>query len=401
MPTYRFVAFSSDGRKTRGAVEAGTLLEARRQLRDRQLSIVELLEGSSSVEKNSFFTSFKRGIDYARLFSDLAVLLNAGLGIDQAVRAIRDAGQGGRQQQVLQELLGQLTAGASPSSAFSRLPNLPSDVLALIVSGEKVARLPHVMTLIGSELARRQSQRKELVDALIYPVFLLVMMAFAVGVLSFVLVPSLEPIFESSGRAPPMIVGLLGNLRTVLTQPAIIVALTSVIVLSVAIAALRPAATKRIATGVMLRTPLFGSVISRITIARYLQNLSLLLDNSVALPDALKITADGCAITSYRVRLAVVRDMVISGKSVLEAFTSVNLMPSGVLSLIAIGDEVNRLGPVLAGASNALQLDAQRTLERATTMLTPIITIVLGALVGSLVISVMSALLSINELSLS
>lgn len=401
MPDFAYVAFSKDGRKTKGKVDAGSLTDARRQLRALGLSVIELEAASerAAVSRSEILGVFSANLDYARLFSDLAVLLNAGLGIDQATRAVRDASNG-RTRVALQALFDQLTSGMSPSAAFARMPGVPQDALALIVSGEKVARLPQVMALLGVELIRRQNQKKELIDALIYPAFLLVMMIFAIGVLSFVLVPSLQPIFESSGRETPIVLWILSALRDLLIHPAVVLGFFVFVLISLAVTLLRPAQMKLLIGSIFLKLPLFGDVISRIALARYLQNLALLIENSVALPDALKTTADGCAIPSYRGKLHSVRDQVLSGKTVHDAFASIDLMPAGILSLIAIGDEVNRLGPVLAGASNAMQLDAQRTLQRATTLLTPIITIVLGALVGSLVISVMSALLSINELSL-
>ncbi|WP_312408652.1 type II secretion system F family protein [Rhizobium sp.] len=401
MPDFAYVAFSKDGRKTKGKVDAGSLTDARRQLRALGLSVIEIEAASerATVSRGDILGVFSAKLDYARLFSDLAVLLNAGLGIDQATRAVRDASHG-RTRVALQALFDQLTSGMSPSAAFARMPAIPQDALALIVSGEKVARLPQVMALIGEELIRRQNQKKELIDALIYPAFLLVMMIFAIGVLSFVLVPSLQPIFESSGRETPIVLWILSSLRDLLIHPAVVLSFFVFVLISLAVTLMRPAQMRSVAGASFLKLPLFGDVMSRIALARYLQNLALLIENSVALPDALKTTADGCAIPSYRGKLHSVRDQVLSGKTVHDAFASIDLMPAGILSLIAIGDEVNRLGPVLAGASNAMQLDAQRTLQRATTLLTPIITIVLGALVGSLVISVMSALLSINELSL-
>jgi general secretion pathway protein F len=401
MPNYAYVAFSKDGRKTRGVIDAGTTVDARRQLRSLGLSIIELraAESGETLKSAKIFEPRQRRLDYAQLFSDLAVLLNAGLSIDQAVRAVRDASVNRVRRAAMQELLDRLTSGNSPSSAFAQMPRLPTDTLALIVSGEKVARLPQVMALIAEELTRRRNQRKELIDALIYPAFLIVMMMFAIGVLSFVLVPSLEPIFESSGREPPIILHILGQLRRILTEPIVVLTGLTAFGFLLAVALLRPSVAKAALGSLILKLPLFGGIISKVAIARYLQNLSLLLENSVLLADALKIAADGCAVPSYRSKLHHIQGVVLSGKSLHDAFVSTDLFPPGILSLIMIGDEVNRLGPVLAGAAAALQSDAQRTLDRATTLLTPVITIVLGALVGSLVISVMSALLSVNELS--
>lgn len=400
MSTFSYAAFSKDGRKTRGTIEASSAADARRLLRDRGLSVASLGDSGRASTRLSMFASFGRRLDHARLFGDLSVLLNAGLGIEQAIRAVREARRSRIERQSLQELLDKLTAGSSPASAFARLEGIPKDALALIVSGEKVARLPHVMNLLAVELKRRQDQKKELVDALIYPMFLLLIMGLAVGVLTFVLVPSLAPIFEGSGRPPPFVVALLDGLRQTLTAPSFLFAGTVFSLVVVAFAAMRPAVARSALTATILKLPVVGNVVTKIAIARFIQNLSLLLENSVPLPEALAIATDGCSIPGHRSKLGEARELVLSGKPLNEAFASIGIFPPGVLSLIVIGDEVNRLAPVMAGAAAAMQLEAQRVIDRATTLLTPTITIILGGLVGSLVISVMSALLSINELSM-
>lgn len=57
--------------------------------------------------------------------------------------------------------------------------------------------------------------------------------------------------------------------------------------------------------------PVFGPLMIKAALARYLQTLSLLLDNAVAMPEALSLAADACTIASYRQRLSVMREAVI------------------------------------------------------------------------------------------
>jgi hypothetical protein len=57
--------------------------------------------------------------------------------------------------------------------------------------------------------------------------------------------------------------------------------------------------------------PVFGPLMIKAALARYLQTLSLLLDNAVAMPEALSLAADACTIASYRQKLSVMREAVI------------------------------------------------------------------------------------------
>ncbi len=402
MLRFSYTAFNPQGRQQKGQIDALDIVDARRRLRAEGLSVSTLTAADSGSEKPGTASSirFGRAFNKTRFFADLSVLMNAGLGIDQALRAMQDAAPRSGDRQVVGTIIERLSSGATPSVALSSLNGLPEDALALISSGEHSARLPHVMRIVAADLQKRDAQRKQLIDASVYPLFLLVMMFFAIGVVTFVLVPTLEPIFESSGRNPPFIVALLSGVREALSDTVILFAVFSSIVFIATFAILQPSSVQTAFAAVLLKLPFLGRAVSQSALARYLQSLSLLLDNAVPLPEALALSARCCPAISFREKLLSMRDVVISGKRLPEAFTASGLFPRGVVSLVAIGDEVNKLPTVLDNAAGVLRSDAQRLTDRLLALMTPAITIFLGILIGGLVVSVMTALLGINELSI-
>lgn len=400
MANFTYKAFSPQGKEQKGAIDADDHREARKLLRARGLRIAELeIRSESPVKARQLEIAwFKTRIDYARLFSDLSVLMNAGLGFDQSLRAVSADASNRTNQQFAITMLGRLASGNSPSQALSDAEDLRPDIVALVASGERSGRMAHVFSVLSAELEKDAAQKKAFIEAMIYPAFLLVMMACALVVITFVLVPAIAPIFESAGREPPLIIAVLAFIRDTLSKPSSLISIFSIFLL-LAILWL----TKRNLVGTVLSTallglPLVGSLVQKRALARYLQSLAMLLENGVAMPNALALSAECCPVTYWK-SLTLIRDKVISGKRLPEAFFDARIFPASVVSLAAVGDEVNNLAAVLAKSANLLQGEAQRTLDRILALMTPAITIVLGFLVGGLVISVMTALLSINELS--
>jgi general secretion pathway protein F len=115
---------------------------------------------------------------------------------------------------------------------------------------------------------------------------------------------------------------------------------------------------------------------------------------------ALLLANKTCSVTSYRAILDQLKDQVVAGKTFPEGLQASGIFPPAVLSLASIGDAVNGLPKVLTRAADILDDETTQLQKRILAALTPAITILMGLLIGSLVISVMSALLSINELSL-
>jgi general secretion pathway protein F len=401
MPTFLYKGFTSDGHRRSGQIDAADPADARRRLKSQNLAVAELTASASpATGRRQISALLKRRFDRTRFFANLSVLMNAGLGFDQAITAIREASDAASDRVLLDAVGEAIAEGGAPSAALAKLKVLDDDMLALIASGERSGRLAQVIGAVATDLKQGDLLRRDMIEAAIYPAFLLVMMCGAIGVVTFVLVPTLKPIFESSERSVPMIIGLLSMLGAAMSAPLAMAAMAALFGIILSVSLLRPALVGRGLNRLVLMLPLLGRVVGQMALTRYLQSLSLLLENAVPLPEALALSAKCTSRASTRAQLLGVRDAVVSGRRLSEAMGDVHLFPKSVVSLVSIGDEVNRLPAVLANAAEVLRSDSQRLLSRLMALMTPVITIVMGLLIGSLVISVMTALLSINELSL-
>ncbi len=401
MQGFRYKAYRTSGAVERGTVEAADRQSATHILKERGLRTLELhaLNQKRDNGFSQFLQIFAPKVDYTRLFSDLSVLMNAGLAFDRALKAISLDDTNKTNKQFVDGLLLRLAAGSSPSNALTGAKGLRPDVTALVASGEQSGRLVRVFSILAQDFELQQSQRKLVVEALIYPAFLVAIMLCALLVITFVLVPAIEPIFESSGRNAPFVIAMFSVIGRTLAGQGVILLLVFLASTLGLMWLLKKSAVRASISRTLLSIPIIGALIQKTGIARYLQSLSLLLENGVDMPQSLRLSSACCPVSAYKAPLLKVQEQVLSGKRLPEAFGEAGIFPSAVISLAAIGDEVNKLPAVLANASSVLRSDAQRTIDRLLTLMTPAITILLGALVGGLVISVMSALLSINEIS--
>ncbi|MCY1644638.1 type II secretion system F family protein [Methylorubrum sp. SL192] len=69
------------------------------------------------------------------------------------------------------------------------------------------------------------------------------------------------------------------------------------------------------------------------------------------------------------------------------------------LNLIASGEQVNRLGPVLLHAAEMHETQTRQRIDRLLALLTPLVTVTIGGLIGGLIISVMGAIMSVGQLA--
>ena len=405
--TYR--AYLADGSEESGTIDSPARDDAVRDLSARGRSVFQLGEKRATKRNDRSEASkspsrprigFSRP-DPGRLFSDLALLTQAGLTVSQALRALRASEPQEAQRNSISMIADSISAGVSVGEAFSSTAGVEADTTALLTAGAGAARLPAVFQSLADEYRQRRQRRDQLRDALTYPSFLLLVALLAVGAITFFLVPAIAPIFDNFGREPPLIVSWLSAVHGFLTGPFAVAAAGAVAVPLLLLAWPRARqGVGRHVRGAVLKAPVVGDMMSKQALARYLSSLSLLLGSGVGMAHALALSADCVTDKALNAPLLRVRDQVSSGRRLAEALSETNLFDARITALIAVGDEAAQLPTVAQRASSILQDEATRHLRRFAAMLTPVLTISLGLLIGSLVVSVMTALLSINEIAI-
>lgn len=402
MTKFVYRGYTGEGVETAGSIEAADKHDAMRLLLKsgcRPLSLEVAAARSHVLRREWSFRPAFRSIDFGRFFSELQILLQAGFTIDAALRTVVADRRMVSAHEELSKLVASVMSGGSFSEAFARLPNAPPEVAAQLLSGEQAGRLDDVVASLATTFEERKARRTETIETLLYPAFLLAVMLFAIGVIIFVLVPAIEPVFEGAEAARPVLISAFSSVRRFLVDWAWPLLLALLLVLVAVLGAYRTPSGRRTLSNTLLQMPIFGSMARAEAAARYLHVLAALTANGVGVKKALELAAHACPIAAYREPLLAIRDRVLGGTSLRHAVEASDLFEQSTLSLIRVGDESNKLPDALKRAAFLLERKAREGRRRFFAILTPALTIVMGALVGGVVISVMTALLSINNLA--
>lgn len=399
---FAYRAYLTNGSKEAGSIEAASAGDAARQLAARGRTAFEIRPQREVATAKNRGHLVARGLRFSqsRLFHDLAILAEAGLTLPQALRATR-AGEGSlAQRQVIDTIAASMAGGGSAATAFGQVEGISKETLALLASGERAAQMPAALRAIANRMIAAEARAAALRNALAYPAFLLLMMVAALGVIVFALVPSLAPIFENSGQPAPLSIRFLEGARLALTSAS-----TQIggLLALFGIAGLVSARGRRfltpLAQRLVLTLPVIGPTLLKSNVARYLSSLSVLLGGGAPMTEALSLAAAANPLAQMRTSFLAVRDRVAAGDRLPLALEHTGKFDPRIVSLIAVGDEANRMPVVLDRASRILDDEVQANINRLLGLLTPAITIVLGLVIGGLVVSVMTALLTINNIA--
>ncbi|MDN2581682.1 type II secretion system F family protein [Aquibium sp. ELW1220] len=400
---FAYVAYGADGRLHRGTVDQTDRQAAIRQLAGAGLRAVEVTPakaGRSSRDEAAAGLKAVRSAEWTKAFEQLSVLLDAGFNPKDAIDVAHASATEGRQRALLGTVADALATGKSLSEILRTARGVPEHHAGLVAAGEESGRLADVVTQIVSFEADRARVRRELFDALSYPVFLVAMTLGAVVFLAFVLAPALEPLFEAEAAAMPVAIAALSRLRSLLSDQWTVLAATPLIAFLIIILARRRPGWRMAMDRLTLKIPLVGGFVADIDLARYSRTLSMLIGSGVPLPQAMRLSARSCSNRALSEALASSAGLVEQGSSLRSALARRSRFAPSDLSLVATGEEANRLSAMLLKVSDLMNARTARRTARFSAVAGPAITLILGALVGTVILSVMSALLSLNDLAL-
>ena len=400
MKSFRYRAYAAGGLIEDGVLEAPSRDDAVRLLTKKGSKPFEISEQGTrpgSQARPSLAMPGRR-IDLEALFRDLDVLMSAGFDIDAALGAAR-SGRRPSEVRALDAALASLKSGGALAAGFARIPGISEDLLHLLESGESSGKVDQVVAVIAKALAARRASRDAMIEALVYPAFLMVMMLGAIGIITFYLVPALKPIFEGAPEKTPLILSVLSAVGDFARHNFVVLSVIGLGAVASILLIWRSKSSSMAVLLMFLRLPALGPFLRDRAMSRYLGAAALLTGNGVPINKALELAVKACPLKALHPPLLKVRTRVVEGVSFVEGLAEARLLDDASLSILGIGEEANRLPQMLERAGYLLERRNAQTVDRALKILTPLITIVMGVLIGGLVISVMTSILSINDLA--
>ncbi len=398
MATFRYKASDAAGNAVEGSIEADGEAAARDALWAQGLvpyavgrapaSILGPARGGGARLSPAALAGFVR---------DLAVLVDAGLPVDRALRVAGAEGPSAARKAAAQGMLTDVRAGRSLADAAGARRDVPPDVVAAIRAGEASGRLGPVLLDLAALLERREDIRARTRSALAYPLFVLAVAGIALAVIVGVLVPSIAPIFQDGGRPMPPVVAALAAIHD--NGGAVLAGLAALVASGVAavLLARSSAPVRRALDRALLRLPVLGDLIRLRDGGRFLQTLATLTGARAPLVVAIG-TAGGVMRNAWlREAAQAMAARVGEGASLAAAAGAADVLPPAAVPMIAVGEETGRLADMLSRAARLAETQERTSTERLLTLLTPLLTVLIAGVVGGFIFSVVGALMDMND----
>ena len=406
MPQFKYIAVEASSETIEGRMEAAS-----------KSAVIDRLHASGHVpiRIDEVVASSMAAIDLAAMFrprrmpartlalltSQLAMLLHAGLALDEALGIMRELVTKDRERECLRRLLEKISGGATLSDAMAEQTNVfPGFYVSMIRAGEAGASLETVLDRLAEFLERNQATREHIVSALLYPLIVAVTCCLSIGILFVFVVPRFRPIFEQAGDALPMAARTLMAVADFL-QSFWWVCIALPVLLAVMIQRqFKKPASRQAWERRLLKLPGIGDLIGKVEVVRFSRTLATLLKNGVSLLTALAITRETIRNSVFAAAVGTVIERVKTGKGLAEPLAQAKVFPPLVVHLVRVGEESGRQDEMLFKIAEIFEGETRRSIDRMLALLGPALTVGLGLIVAAVIGSILTAVLSVYDLAM-
>jgi general secretion pathway protein F len=403
MPYFRYKAVNAAGELVEGEIEALDRPFVIGRLQDDGCTPVcaEEIGATASAAWFRWRLGRRRLLigDVALMSQEMGTLLRAGLPVDRTLAVLASLKGAPANRAFINHTLERVRSGATLADALGQQADmLPSYYVGMVRAGEASNSLATIFTRLAELLNRTKAVSDRVRSALIYPVIVLVVACFTIGILLAVVVPQFRPLFESSGAALPLSTRAVVAVGDVVREFWWACLLAPIVVAVTVRFHYQQPGGRMFWDAVLLRLPIVGGLIRNLDVARFTRTLGTLLESGVAELNALSIATS--TVTNHAVSdaLSAVGARLRRGDGWSAPLRDTNAFPELAVQLIQVGEESGQLDMMLIQAGDIFDNNAQRTLERLLALLVPVITIVLGLVVAAIIGSMLTAILSTYSL---
>jgi len=402
MATYRYRAATLNGQLRSGTLQGASTDDVLSRLRAQGLMPIEAVQTADTakvIRTARPSAAVRAGV--ANAFSELAVLLTAGLTLDRALRICAESTPNRIVRATFERMGDRVKEGVTLSSAIAESNGvLPPLASAMAEAGEASGTLDVSLGKLAAMLERSETLRQTVVSALIYPAVLIAIAVSVILVMLLWIVPQFETLFsQDTEKLPAMTLLVIGASHAVKNYG--LFGLLLLVIAGVAVfQLLRRPAFRIWFDRTLLALPVLGEIVRKAETTRFARTLGSLVDAGVPLPQALSISGRTLANTHMARSISRVATGLKEGGGLTRPLRDTGVFPSIAMSFLRTGEETAQLGQMLIRLSDVLDRDVRTAIDRSVAILTPVLTVVMGAVVATVIASVMTAILGFNDLAM-
>lgn len=329
-------------------------------------------------------------------FSELGILLGANLDINSSFILIVDQANA-KDKELYASIYNNLLLGKSLFESMESVGLFSTYDLYSVKMGEASGFIGEVVTELGAYYSRKLKYRRKMVSILSYP---LMVLFSAVGTLMFMLifiVPAFADIFKRTGNELPVLTKIILRLSTNLSGSITLILFLFVVSFAFLFANRNREWFRRFFSNMLLKMPVFGTLIQVYYLDRFFVSMVLLSKARVNLVNSIGLVGNMIRFYPLELAFSQIEKDIVKGRLLSDCMKDYSLFDKKVITLVKVGEEVNQLGQIFEKLSKQYSDDLDYRVSNLSTVLEPMLIIFVGVIVAIILVAMYMPIFQIGS----
>jgi type IV pilus assembly protein PilC len=404
MPVFVWEGKTAQGKTLKGEMDALNQQAVLSRLRSQRIQPVptRIREKGKGLDREITIPGLGAKIkdhDVMIFTRQFATMIDAGLPIVQGLDILSQQTENKLFRNTIKTIKQDVEGGSTLAEALKKHPKVFDDLYVnMVAAGEAGGVLNTILNRIALFIEKATKLKRKVKGAMIYPCTIVVVAAAVVTILLIYVIPVFGELYGGAGKALPLPTQMTINVSNWFRAYFLyIVALVVAIIVAIRLY-YKTENGRVVIDGLLLRFPVIGDLLRKVAVARFSQNMSILLSSGVPILDGLAITAKTAGNKVIEQAVMKCRVSISQGKTIAEPLAESKIFPPMVCQMVAIGENTGSLDSLLKKVAEFYEEEVDSAVANLTALMEPIIMVVLGVIIGGLVISMYLPIFQLGSL---
>jgi len=335
--------------------------------------------------------------DRAFLAREMSIMLGAGITLDKALRILSDRNKNSTIRLAMEEILTDIEAGQKFSVAITKHPEIFDNIFVnVVLAGEAAGKLDEVLIKVSDWLEEQNDFYSKLKNALVYPVFIIIVMII-IGIIMIVkVIPQLQEVFSSYQASLPWTTKALISFSVLLTKYWWLFITGLVSMFYAIIYWSKLTSGRHFFDKIKIIEP--TGLGQDIYMSRFSRTMHLLLKSGVSIINALDVSAATINNVWYQESLKVIVSNIEKGVPLSIPLEKNRLFPAIFTQMVVVGEQTGRMDEILGSIANYYEQQTDNKLKGIVSLIEPLLIVLVGLLVGFMVFAIIMPIYNLARL---
>lgn len=392
MAKFSWEARSKSGSVQKGIMEAQSAAAVEAQLKRYSFTGITIKEEGKGLKKELKLPGFGKGkvqtkelVVFTRQF---ATMIDSGLPLVQCLDILANQQENKTFKDIILSVKENVESGSTFADALKKHPKaFDALYVNLVAAGEVGGILDTILSRLAAYIEKAMKLKKQVKGAMVYPATIMSVAVIVVAVILIFVIPTFAKMFNDFGSdlpAPTKFVIGLSNFFV-----------NYIFLILIAIAGIFIAFKKYYSTltgkkkidQFVLKAPIFGTLVRKVSVARFTRTLGTMISSGVPIMDGLDIVARTAGNKVVEEAVYKVRQAISEGKTMAEPLAECGVFPPMVVQMISVGEATGAMDTMLNKIADFYDDEVDSAVSALTSMMEPLLMVFLGTVVGGLVIA--------------